>query len=103
MEQQRNLKEQNEAFYEKAESGLRELFGAAQSKHELHFAMALMPEMRGMQDAGWNTAHETQHAFNEYLEFLENLEPSRMKSRIALSFYCEYPKASRTCYGPLWI
>jgi len=94
MEQQPSLKEQNEAFYEKAESSLRELFDAAREKHELHFAMALMPEMRGMQDAGWNTAHETQHAFHEYLEFLEKLEPSRMKSRIALGFYCHLAEAS---------
>jgi hypothetical protein len=56
--------------------------------------MALMPEMRGMQDAGWNTAHETQHAFHEYLKFLENLESSRMKSRIALGFYCHVAEAS---------
>jgi len=74
MEKQPTLKEQNEAFYEKADAALRELFEAAKAKHELHFAMALMPEMRGMQDAGWNTARETQRAFHEYLEFLETLE-----------------------------
>lgn len=94
MEQKLSLKQENEAFYEKAESSLRRLFNAARAKHELHFAMALMPEMRGLQDAGWNTAHETQVAFHEYLEFIERLEPSRMKSRIALSFYCHLSEAS---------
>ncbi len=94
MEKLPSLKEQNEAFYDKAEVALRELFEAAKAKHELHFAMALMPEMRGMQDAGWNTAHETQYAFHEYLEFIENLEPSRMKLRIALGFYCHLAEAS---------
>lgn len=94
MEEKPSLKEQNEAFYEKAEAALRELFEAAKAKHELHFAMALMPEMRGMQDAGWNTADETQHAFHEYLEFLQELEPNRMKWRITLGFYCHLAEAS---------
>lgn len=94
MEKRPSLKEQNEKFYEQAEAGLRELFDAARERHELHFAMALMPEMRGERDAGWNTAQETQRAFHEYLEFLQNLEPGRMKSRIVLSFYCHVAEAS---------
>ena len=56
--------------------------------------MALMPEIRGMQDAGWNTAAETQHAFDEYLAFLEKQEEGRMKCRVALSFYCHIAEAS---------
>jgi len=56
--------------------------------------MALMPEMRGMQDAGWNTAYETQYAFQEYLEFIGNLQPIKMKSRVALGFYCHLAEAS---------
>ncbi len=85
---------QNEEFYEKTERAFRSLFDTARAKHELHFAMALMPEMRGMQDAGWNTAAETQHAFDEYLAFLEKQEEGRMKCRVALSFYCHLAEAS---------
>ena len=94
MEQQPSLKEQNETFYDKTEAGLRSLFDAARKKHELHFAKALMPEMRGEQEAGWNSAQETQRAFDEYLEFLKTLDPSRMKSRIILGFYCHLAEAS---------
>lgn len=85
---------QNEEFYEKAERAFHSLFDTARAKHELHFAMALMPEMRGMQDAGWNTAAETQHAFDEYLAFLEKQKEGRMKCRVALSFYCHIAEAS---------
>ena len=94
LEKKPGLKEQNDAFYEKADKGLRELFGAARSRHELHFAMALMPEMRGMQNDGWNTAHEAQYVFHEYLVFLGQMEDGRMKSRIALGFYCHLAEAS---------
>ena len=36
----------NQAFFEKAERSLRELFDRAQAAHELHFAMSLRPEFR---------------------------------------------------------
>jgi hypothetical protein len=84
----------NSDFYEKIERTFRDLFEAARAKHELHFAMALMPEMRGMQDAGWNTAQDTQHAFDDYIKFLEIQEDGRMRCRIALSFYCHIAEAS---------
>lgn len=84
----------NQEFYDKTEKAFRELFEAARIKHELHFAMALMPEMRGMQDAGWNTAAEAHHAFDEYLEFLDKQEQSRTKCRVALGFYCHIAEAS---------
>ena len=84
----------NDNFYEKVERAFRDLFEAARAKHELHFAMALMPEMRGMQDAGWNTAEDTHHAFDEYIKFLEIQEDGRMRCRIALSFYCHITEAS---------
>ena len=90
MKQQPSLKEQNNKFYEKVVASLRKLFDSAKERHEFHFAMAFMPEMRGMQDPGWNTAIEAQYVFSEYLEFLGNLEQSRMKSRIALGFYRSY-------------
>jgi hypothetical protein len=85
---------QNAAFYEKAERAFHKLIDAARTRHELHFAMALMPEMRGAQDAGWNTAHETHIAFDEYLKFIETLEDGRMKCRVALAFYCHIAEAS---------
>lgn len=84
----------NEEFYEKTERAFRNLFDAARINHELHFAIALMPEMRGMQDASCNTAAETQQAFDEYLDFLEKQEDSPMKCRVALSFYCHISEAS---------
>src|SRR5436305_147599 len=39
----------NADFYEKAKRAFRNLFDAARAKHELHFALALIPELRGMQ------------------------------------------------------
>ena len=94
MEQQPSLKKQTETFYDKTEAGLRSLFDAARKKHELHFAKALMPEMRGEQEVGWNSAQETQRAFDEFLAFLKTLDPSRMKSRIILGLYCHLAEAS---------
>ena len=54
----------NQAFFEKAERALRDLFDRAKAAHELHFAMALMPEFRGEQDAGWSTADESVRALS---------------------------------------
>lgn len=84
----------NEEFYDKIENAFRSLFDTARAKHELHFAMALMPEMRGMQDAGWNTADETHRAFDEYLQFIQKQEHGRMRCRVALAFYCHIAEAS---------
>lgn len=83
----------NEEFFEKIEQAFRALFDAAQAKNELHFALALMPEMRGAQDAGWSTADEAHRAFDEYSEFVEKATgPIRL--RVALSFYCHVAEAS---------
>lgn len=84
----------NQAYFEKAEEAFRALFEAARSKHELHFALSLMPEMRGTQAPGWNTAIETQRVLEEYINFLERLEKGRMKLRVALAFYCHIAEAS---------
>jgi len=94
MNEQLTLKEQNDLFYEEAETAFRELFEAAKNKHELHFAMALMPEMRGARDPGWNTAYEAQLAFKEYLDVLDEIKSDRIRSRIALGFYCHLAEAS---------
>jgi hypothetical protein len=85
----------NEAFYAKAEGALRSLFLRARSAHELHFAMALMPEVRGMQDAGWNTAHEAIRAYDEFKTFvksLDNNDPIRV--RMLLAFYAHVSEGS---------
>lgn len=84
----------NQQFYDKAESALRKLFGAARSRDELHFALSLNPEFRGMRDAGWSSAQEAHIAFADYLGFLQEGEPSRLKTRVALGFYCHIAEAS---------
>lgn len=83
----------NEDFFTKVERAFRSLFDAAKQKNELHFAMGLMPEMRGMQDAGWNTAEEAHRAFDEYSEFL-NTAIGPIRFRVALAFYCHVAEAS---------
>jgi hypothetical protein len=59
-------KDPNQEFYDKAVRALKELCEKARAAQELHFAMALMPELRGAQDAGWNTAEEAVHAYDQY-------------------------------------
>ena len=81
-------KHANEAFYEKAKKALNVLFEKAKSANEVHFAMALMPEMRGCQDEGWSTAQDAQHAYNEYFDLIEKLpNGSAIKIRVMLAFY----------------
>lgn len=86
-------------FFEKTENALRALFDLARQKNELHFALALMPEMRGMQDAGWCTATEAQRAFDEYMSFIDTTK-GIMRFRIALAFYCHAAEASGFCEVP---
>lgn len=83
-----------EEFCLKTEAAFTELFKMAQSKAEVQFALALSPEMRGMQDPGWNTAIETFGAVDEFMELLNSMEQSRMKVRIALSLYSHISEAS---------
>ena len=77
----------NQAFFEKAERSLRELFDRAQAAHELHFAMALMPEFRGEQDAGWSTAGESVRAYDEFAELVRSLPKTPARVRVVLAFY----------------
>lgn len=78
----------NREFYEIAELALRDLFERAKATNELQFAMALMPEIRGAQDAGWSTAHESVEAFDEFGEHLRSIgTDKRVRVRIALAFY----------------
>lgn len=86
----------NQAFYDKAERTLRELFERAKAAHELHFVMALMPEFRGMQDAGWNTAEEAIHAYDQYTELIKNLigKDDIIRVRVILAFYMHVAEGS---------
>src|SRR5882724_10965490 len=88
------LRSENERFYEKADSSLRSLFGAARVRNELHFALSLNPEIRGARDAGWFSAQEVHTAFSDYQGFLQEGESSRLKTRVALGFYCHLAEAS---------
>jgi hypothetical protein len=85
----------NQAFYEKATSALRDLFARAQAAHELHFVMALMPEFRGMQDAGWNTAQEAVRAYDEFVALIKSLDRAdSVRARVILSFYLQVSEGS---------
>src|SRR6266849_2862045 len=77
----------NQAFFEKAERSLRDLFDRAKAAHELHFAMALMPEFRGEQDAGWSTADESVRAYDEFAELVRSLPKAPARVRVVLAFY----------------
>jgi len=82
-------------YFERLDRSLRQLFTTAQQAHELHFAMALCPEMRGMQDGGWSTAEDAMAAFVEYNELIDTLpQDSRVRIRIALAFYNHIAESS---------
>jgi hypothetical protein len=83
-----------EAYTARCVAAWRELFSAAKDKEEMQYAMALNPEFRGMQDAGWSTAEDASRALDQYLELLERLEDSPIKVRLALSLYSHLSEAS---------
>lgn len=84
-----------DAFHKNCSEALAELFQLAKEKEELQFAMALNPEMRGMQDAGWNTAREAMAALEEYLELIAAIPPeNRIRVRVGLSLYAHLSEAS---------
>lgn len=86
--------EDTRLFIEKAADAFRELFTAARSKNELHFAFSLAPEFRGEQGPGWCTWEETNRAFDEYWEFINQEPRTLFQVRVALSFYCHLAEAS---------
>ena len=95
VERAANPADPNQAFYDKANRALRELFDNAKAKHELHFAMALMPEMRGAQVAGWNTAQEAVTAFDEYSALLKSMNAEELvRIRVLLAFYLHASECS---------
>lgn len=87
-DQQSTTPDPNAAFDAKAENAIRGLFERAKAIHELHFAMALMPEFRGVQDAGWSTAHEAVKAYDEFVELIKRMDrASPIRIRVVLAFY----------------
>jgi hypothetical protein len=83
-----------EAYVNRCSAAWQELFSAAKEKEEMQFAMALNPEFRGEQDAGWSTAEEASLALEQYLELLSKLEATPIKIRLALSLYSHLSEAS---------
>jgi hypothetical protein len=67
---------------------------SAPALNELQFALALAPEMRGVQDAGWNTAHEAMVALDDFANFFKSGTPSRVGVRIGLGLYSHLAEAS---------
>lgn len=88
------LTKENGEFYERLKSSLKSLFDAARAQNEIHFAFSLNPEFRGCQDAGWSTARDAVTAFDEYLEFINEGEPTPIKARVALAFYSHLSEAA---------
>lgn len=86
---------QLEKFFEKSKEAFSRLFELAKSREEVQYAMALGPEMRGSQVAGWNTAHEASRTLEDYLKLLE-IAPAdtSIRVRVGLSLYCHLSEAS---------
>jgi hypothetical protein len=85
----------NQPFYDKAVRALRELFEKAKATHELHFTMALMGELRGAQDGGWNTAEDASRAYDEYTTLIKSLNKDDLvRIRVILAFYAHVSEAS---------
>ncbi|MGI9403976.1 MAG: hypothetical protein ACR2OF_05660 [Hyphomicrobium sp.] len=82
-------------FADRCQVAFRRLFDMAKAKEEVQYAMALNPEMRGMQDPGWNTAIEARQTLEDYTKLLEIAPPgTSMRVRVALSLYCHLSEAS---------
>lgn len=85
----------NSDFYQKAERAIRALFEKAKATNELHFAIGLIPEMRGMQDGGWNTAEEAVDAYSQYGALLDKLAPDDVvRVRVLLALYLHVAECS---------
>jgi hypothetical protein len=82
-------------FIDKATRALRSLYERAKAAHELHFVMALMPELRGMQDAGWSTAHDAVRAYDDCASLLNMLNPTNSATiRVGMAFYAHVAEGS---------
>lgn len=85
----------NRAYYDKTISALADLFDKARAANELHFAMALMPEFRGMQDGGWNTAEEAIRTFDQLYAHINTIakeDPARV--RVTMGLYLHVAEGS---------
>src|SRR5262245_17824127 len=88
-------RQQKVDFFKQAEGAFRTLFERAKVAHELHFAMALHAEMRGLRDAGWSTASEANRAFDDYMALLDKIEPrAPVRLRVLLSLYVQLSEGS---------
>jgi len=58
--------------------------------------MALMPELRGEQDAGWNTAREAVRAYDEFSALVKSLGSDNppVRARVILAFYAHVAEGS---------
>jgi hypothetical protein len=90
----KKLEEENAQFFEKTERALKELFNAAKKKSELHFALALSPEVRGYKSKPASTTMDLFRAFDKYIDFINEGERDDFKLRTGLSFYCQLAEAS---------
>ena len=89
------LPEVDEQFEQKARRALKDLALRAQAAQELHFALALSPEMLGMRDLGWSAAAESARAFEQFHELAESIEPQNPnRARVILSLYAHVAEGS---------
>jgi hypothetical protein len=94
-EKKTDTKDPNEGFYEKTASAFRDLCERAKTAHELHFAMALMPEFRGSQDAGWSTALEAVRAYDQLTALVKSISrEDEVRARVILAFYNQVAEGS---------
>jgi len=79
----------------RAEAAIDALFADARTKSEIDFVLALNPEFRGIQDAGWSPAEEVLRAIEDFSGFLNDGGVAiRLRVRAALGFYCNLCEAS---------
>jgi hypothetical protein len=93
-------------FERRVRAALTALFELAREKDEIEFALSLMPELRGVQGPGWNTAEDAKRAYQMYLEFINSNSETEMGCRVALAFYAHLSEASGYYEAPknmLWI
>lgn len=84
-----------DAFLTRAEAAFDALFADARTKSEIDFVLALNPEFRGIQDAGWSPAEEVLRAIEDFSGFLNDGGVTiRLRVRAALGFYCNLCEAS---------
>jgi hypothetical protein len=88
------LQSQLDNFEARCSEAWRYLFETAKNHNEVYFAISLVPEFRGMQDVGWNTAEEAKKAFEQYIELIGQMPASPIKMRVCLSFYSNLSEAA---------